>query len=144
VGSSECGGCGIFIARVLPPTFSANCKAGIATLSAIHFASMVLARFQDYAYHQSQTSVWWGDLWNQLPKGGHGTSSHTSVGYTNFQYASCIIYLRHFWYYSDTTIYITGWGQVEIQGYIHLGMQMPTICTTYLDFAQDTSRILGW
>jgi hypothetical protein len=100
--------------------------------------------FQDYTHHQSQTSVWCGDLCIQLPKGGYGTSSHTSVGYTNFQYASCIIYLRHFWYYSDTTIYITGWGQVEIQGYIHLGMQMPTICTTYLDFAQDTSRILGW
>ena len=66
------------------------------------------------------------------------------LGTQIFQYASCIIYLRHFWYYSDTTIYITGWGQVEIQGYIHLGMQMPTICTTYLDFAQDTSRILGW
>ena len=32
-----------YIARVLPPPFSENCNAGIATLSAIHFASARLS-----------------------------------------------------------------------------------------------------
>ena len=35
-------------------------------------------------HRQSQTGACFRDLWSQLPKGGHGMSSHTSVGHTNF------------------------------------------------------------
>ena len=59
VGSSEWGMVvPASIARVLPrPTFSANCKAGMATLSAIHFASTILARSKYYIPYQSQTGA---------------------------------------------------------------------------------------
>ena len=56
-------------------------------------------------------------------------SSHTSVGHTNFYMQVGLFTCGTLVYYKDTTICIAGWDQVEeIQGYIHLGMQMPTIC----------------
>ena len=53
---------GTCITQMLPPTFSANCKAGMATLSAIHFASMILARSTYYIHYQSQTGAWFWEI----------------------------------------------------------------------------------
>ena len=62
----------------------------MATLSAIHFASMILARSTYYIHYQSQTGAWFWDLCNQLPKGAHGISSHIPpLGTQIFIYASC-------------------------------------------------------
>ena len=74
--------------------------------------------------------------------------SYTSVGHTNFYIRKLYIYLRHLGYYNkDTTIYITGGDQVEeIQGYIHLGMQMPTICMNLFGFCpryKQDLRVVG-
>lgn len=74
-------------------------------------------------------------------------SSHTSVGHTNFYMQVGLFTCGILGYYKDTTICITGWDQVEeIQGYIHLGMQMPTICMNlfgfYPRYKQDL-RVVG-
>ena len=149
VGSSEWGMVvPASIARVLPrPTFSANCKAGMATLSAIHFASTILARSKYYIPYQSQTGACCLGFVQPTTEGRTRDVFSCLRWSHKFLYASWIIYLRHFGVLQVGYDHLHNWwGSGGNTRFIHLGMQMPTICMNlfgfYPRYKQDL-RVVG-
>jgi hypothetical protein len=118
----------------------------MATLSAIHFASTILARSKYYIPYQSQTGACCLGFVQPTTEGRTWDVFSYLRWAHKCLYASWIIYLRHFGVLQGYDHLQTGGDQVEIQGYIHLGMQMPTICMNlfgfYPRYKQDL-RVVG-
>ena len=102
-----------------------------------------------YIHRQSQTGAWfWGFVEPTTEGRMWGIDSYLRWVHIFLLIRKLYIYLQHLGYYNkDTTIYITGGDQVEeIQGYIHLGMQMPTICMNLFGFCpryKQDLRVVG-